>query len=280
MKFKIFVNPIRPKVRIEKIQKMLQSLDLQISETTPDIALVIGGDGTFSHYGKKLSIPMLFIGVPTNEILGSKSRLAEITLPDLTKTLRNIVKKKYVVIEKRMLDVKYDNSPLNSVLTDVYLERGLFAGCIRYSTSITNKNIDNKKNNDNNNKSEFTDYVIGNGVIISTAFGSGGYYSYLDRIKNPKQKSSDELFDDTKLGVCHILPTFATRCMKDQANRKEIVPIRYTIPASSKIEIIVVREANIRLYGTTVQSKGVKIAWNKPITVTSSAKTAKIIRLI
>ena len=51
----------------------------------------------------------------------------------------------------------------------------------------------------------FTDFVIGNGVIISTSFGSSGYYSYLDRIGKPKKKPM-ELFDDNKLGICHILP--------------------------------------------------------------------------
>lgn len=277
MKFKIFVHPLRPKVQAEKIQKILQSLDLQISEIDPDIALVIGGDGTFSHYGRKLSIPMLFIGVPTDEILGSKSRLAETSLQNLTKTLRNIAKGNYVVSEKRMLDVRYGASPVISVLTDIYLERGLFAGCIRYSISITSKKIDKK--NKNNSKPIFRDYVIGNGVIISTSFGSTGYYSYLDRIKNPKQKPS-ELFDDNKLGLCHILPTFATRLMSDGVNYKKIIPIRYTVPVSSTIDITVIREANIRLYGTTIHSKGVKISWNNPITVTSSSKTAKIIRLV
>ncbi|WP_415310909.1 hypothetical protein [Candidatus Nitrosocosmicus sp. FF01] len=166
--------------------------------------------------------------------------------------------------------------PVISILTDVYLERGLFAGCIRYSISISSD-----KNTYKKNKSTFTDYVIGNGVIISTSFGSSGYYSYLDRIKNPKQNSS-ELFDDNKLGICHILPTFAVRRIGDGANYKEIVPIRYTVPASSSstIEITVIREANIRLYGTTIHSKGVKITWNKPVTVTSSTKTAKILHLV
>ncbi|HEU5121102.1 MAG TPA: hypothetical protein VFT71_08945 [Candidatus Nitrosocosmicus sp.] len=277
MKFKIFVHPLRPKVQKEKIQELLHSLDLKISETDPDIALIIGGDGTFSYYGKKLSIPMLFIGVPTNEILGSKSRLAEISLQDLPKTLRRIAKGNYVITERRMLNVRYGTSAVTSALTDVYLERGLFSGCIRYSISVTSNKIDNKNTN-NKSKSAFIDYVIGNGVIISTSFGSSGYYSYLDRINNPKQKQS-ELFDDNKLGVCHILPTFAKRILSDGVNYKESVPIRYLVPVSSTIKITAIREANIRLYGTTVHSKGVKIAWNKPITVTSSNKTAKIIRL-
>ena len=100
MKFKIFVHPFRPKVQKEKIQEILHSLNLKISETDPDIALIIGGDGTFSYYGRKLSIPMLFIGVPTNEILGSKSRLAEISVRDLPKALKRIVKGNSVVTKK------------------------------------------------------------------------------------------------------------------------------------------------------------------------------------
>lgn len=278
MKFKIFVHPFRPKVQKEKIQEILDSLNLKISETDPDIALIIGGDGTFSYYGKKLSIPMLFIGVPTNEILGSKSRLAEISLQNLPKTLRRIAKGNYIVTERRMLDVMYGASTVKSVLTDVYLERGLFAGCIRYSISITSNKIDNKNTNEKS-KLAFTDYVIGNGVIISTSFGSSGYYSYLDRIKDTKQNPS-ELFDDEKLGVCHILPTFAIRRLRDGTNYRETVPVRYTVPVSSTIEITAIREANIRLYGTTVHSKGIKIKWNKPVTVTTSTKTAKIIRLV
>ena len=277
MKFKIFVHPLRPKVQIEKIQKILKSLDLQISDTDPDIALVIGGDGTFSYYGKKLSIPMLFIGVPTDKILGSKGRLAEISLQNLTRTLRSIVKGNYVVTIKRMLDVRYDTLPVISVLTDVYLERGLFAGCIRYSISVTNKRT--SKIDHIHIKPIFTDFIIGNGVIISTSFGSSGYYSYLDRIGEPKKKPM-ELFDDNKLGICHILPNFAVRRLKDKVNYKEIIPIRYTVPASSTIDMTVIREANIRLYGTTVHPEGIKITRNKPITVTSSRKTAKIIHLV
>ena len=88
------------------------------------------------------------------------------------------------------------------------------------------------------------------------------------------------MFEDNKLGICHILPTFTKRCISNGVNYKEMPPIRYTIPVSSKIEITAIREANIRLYGTTTHSKGVNIVWNKPITVTSSTKTAKIFHLV
>ena len=278
MKFKVFVHPIRPKIEKGKILNILQTLNLRISETNPDMALIIGGDGTFSYYGRKLSIPMLFIGVPSDEILGSKSRLANISLQNLPESLRSIEKGKYVVTKRKMLEVKYDKSPAVSVLTDVYLERGLFAGCLRYSISVARKNKDME--NGKPSRPIFTDYAIGNGVIISTSFGSGGYYSYIDRILNLNKKPS-ELFDDTKLGICHILPTFIAR-YKDHnvAHRRLLNRIRYVVPSDFVIDIAFVRAANIRMYGTTIHSKGLKVKWNKPINITASTKTASIVHLI
>lgn len=252
-------------------------MNLQISETSPDMALVIGGDGTFSYYGRKLSIPMLFIGVPSNEILGSKSRLAKISLQNLPKSLRSIEKGNYAVTKRKMLEVKYDKSPAVNVLTDVYLERGLFAGCIRYSISVAkkNKNVENGEPK----RTIFTDYAIGNGVIISTSFGSGGYYSHIDRILNPN-KQSYELFDDTKVGICHILPTFIARYEGNNVDHRQLLSsIRYVVPIDSIIDIASVRDANTRLYGATIHSKGIEVKWNKSINITASTKTASIVHL-
>ncbi|CAN5584849.1 hypothetical protein BH23THE1_BH23THE1_16980 [soil metagenome] len=277
MKFKVFVHPARPKIQKEKILNILRSLNLQISETSPDMALVIGGDGTFTYYGRKLSIPMLFIGVPSNEILGSKSRLAKISLQNLPKSLRSIEKGNYAITKRKMLEVKYDKSPAVNVLTDIYLERGLFAGCIRYSISVVKKN----KNMENGEpkRTVFTDYAIGNGVIISTSFGSGGYYSYIDRILNPNKKSY-ELFDDTKVGICHILPTFIARYKGNNVDHRQLLSsIRYVVPIDSIIDIVSVRDANTRLYGATIHSKGIEVKWNKSINITASAKTASIVHL-
>lgn len=255
----------------------MQSLDIQLSESDPDIAVVIGGDGTFSYFGRKLGLPMLLVGVPNNDILGSKSRLAEISLKNLSKTLTTISKGKYLVEKKRMLDLRYGSLPAVSILTDVYLERGIFSGCIRYSISISKKNT--KLKDSQLHKPLFTDFVIGNGVIISTSFGSSGYYSYLDRLHDHTRKSI-ELFDDNKLGICHILPTFAVRRMGNKGKFKDLSSPRYTVSSSSTIDITITRKANIRLYGTTFHSRGIRVNWKNPIQVTSSSKIAKIIRLL
>jgi NAD kinase len=179
LKFGIFVHPKRPKKPIKKILKVVRSAGISsYSGIHPDIAIVVGGDGTFSYYGRTLSIPMLFVGVNEKDILGSKARLAHIFFDDLAKSLVAIKEGRYIIDERRMFSLNYGTNGSKDILTDVYLERGIFSGCIRYAVSVYA--IDKFKCSTNE---KFTDYAIGNGVIISTSFGSGGYYSYPDRIK-------------------------------------------------------------------------------------------------
>jgi NAD kinase len=179
LKFGIFVHPKGPKKPIKKILKVVRSAGISsYSGIHPDIAIVVGGDGTFSYYGRTLSIPMLFVGVNEKDILGSKARLAHIFFDDLAKSLVAIKEGRYIIDERRMFSLNYGTNGSKDILTDVYLERGIFSGCIRYAVSVYA--IDKFKCSTNE---KFTDYAIGNGVIISTSFGSGGYYSYPDRIK-------------------------------------------------------------------------------------------------
>ncbi|CAN5584348.1 hypothetical protein BH23THE1_BH23THE1_16940 [soil metagenome] len=72
------------------------------------------------------------------------------------------------------------------------------------------------------------------------------------------QKKSIELFDDSKLGICHILPTFAVRRIYYEGNYERMTNVCFTVPAYCIIHKTVMREANIRLYGTTIHS-GVRI---------------------
>jgi hypothetical protein len=70
-----------------------------------------------------------------------------------------------------MLSVNFGGQP-SDVLTDVYLEQGEFAGCIRYAIQVNN-----------NGHSSFNEYAISNGLIVNTSYGSGGYFSYPNRLK-------------------------------------------------------------------------------------------------
>jgi hypothetical protein len=83
--------------------------------------------------------------------------------------------------------VNYNGSKSVDILTDIYLERSSFSGCVRYTVSVDKeKAFVNSRHHDSASGDRFTEYAIGNGLIISTAFGSGGYYSYPDRTGKPK----------------------------------------------------------------------------------------------
>ena len=58
MKFGIYVHSKRPKISLNEILKVV---DLYYSNRDLDMAIVVGGDGTFGYYGKKLQIPMLLV---------------------------------------------------------------------------------------------------------------------------------------------------------------------------------------------------------------------------
>lgn len=267
MKFGIFVHPKRPKISVEKIAKQIRSAGLVYSPDAPDIAIVVGGDGTFGYYGRILPLPMLFVGVRDFNILGSKARLAEIMYDSLDRALHDIDAGKYQVIEKRMLSVNFGNQN-SDVLTDVYLERGEYAGCIRYAIQIRSSS------------SSFSEYSIGNGVIVSTSYGSGGYFSYPNRLEGKEwgQNCAIMRFSDENIGICHIIPMFLVR---ERMNGEHQLTnrIQYTIPIDSQVQIRLIRESNVRLYGITEDSKGKPVNLNDKITVSASKRFARIIKL-
>jgi len=237
-----------------------------VTSTNPDIAIVVGGDGTFGYYGRILSVPMLFVGVKESTILASRARLAEASYSNLGKALSEIEHNNYEVIKKRMLSVNFLGQSVD-VLTDAYLERGAFAGCIRYKVCI--KTSDKEP--------EFCDYGIGNGVIVSTAFGSGGYFSYPDRLERRNWDGNHSTFSDDRIGVCHVVPAYLARNGKGTARQSG--KVSYTVPNASRIDIELVRSADVRLYGVTAHSIGIPISINDKITIHQSTRKSKIIKL-
>lgn len=195
-----------------------------------------------------------------------------------------------VSIKHKNNDNQNDIEETTDILTDIYIERGIFSRCIRYALSVTIR----ETNSEYHTLKKFAEYAIGNGVIISTSFGARGYYSYLDRItvgkrnnNNKSNNNSIQTFPDNRLGICHIIPTFLIRKLslgkrKENKKKRTLVPssyIRYTIPYQSIIKIGLTRNADVRLYGTTEHSRGLSITSNDEIMISPSRRTAKIIRL-
>lgn len=285
MKLGIYVHSKRPKISVKEIIKVFQSVNIPYSEKDPDIAIVIGGDGTFGYYGRILRIPMLFVGINDPDILGSKAKLAGISYDYLARALISIKSGRCFVDKRRMFSLNYGTEKSVDILTDIYLERGNFSHGIRYALSVSSP----VRSNLERVLKKFTEYAIGNGVIISTSFGSGGYYSYPQRILQGKFNVNDaathKRFSDNRIGICHIIPTFLLREKNEGRGKKKnnirmiSEQIQYTVPIESTIKINLIRNANVRLYGTTDDSKGTAVGIDKEISIKASNRFAKIIQL-
>jgi NAD+ kinase len=114
------------------------------SNKDPDIAVVVGADGTFGYYGRALRIQVLFVASNDKDILGSKAKLVEVSFKDLPTAIADINRGSYTLERRKMFTVflknksnhRFTNEEPVDVLTDIYVERGIFAGCIRYRLSV------------------------------------------------------------------------------------------------------------------------------------------------
>jgi NAD+ kinase len=271
------LHPVRPKVKENYVRELLKDLNIQWSISRPDIAIIIGGDGTFANYAKNLRIPMLFVSVPDPNTLGSKARLAETNIQELKKSVARIQEGKFYLEGRKLLRVTF-NKKHSVVFTDIYLERGDFGGCLRYSLTVRGRDKNEKK---------FSDYCIGNGVVISTSIGATGYFSYPQRLLS-KGAKRDLSFANDRIGVCHINPFFFERRLwrsnhsyrKDGDNNNNPTPeIQYTVPFGSLISISLERPNKAFLYGISETSKGVEISNKVTVFINASNRAAKIIRL-
>ncbi|MEM2139788.1 hypothetical protein [Nitrososphaera sp.] len=263
MKFGIYLHPQRPKVPVEQVLKKLQRAGVSYSPKEPDVAVVVGGDGTFGYYGRTLDVPLLFVGVHEHGVLGSRAKLAEVMFDKLEGALRDVEEGRFALAKRRMIRVGL-NEKSTDVLTDVYVERGVFSGCMRYTVFVNE-----------NEKSAFTEHAIGNGVIFSTAFGSQGYYSYPNRLAGSLQKGAQVRED--QIGICHVLPTLLVREKGDK--RRTSRNLRYAVPFQSRIQVSLFRDTDTRLYGTTAHSRGVAVKLGDTIAITGSDRVARIIKM-
>src|SRR5271170_3578951 len=172
MKATILIDPERPKARRKDVVRMLRNAGIGVSSKEPDFGVVVGGDGIFSHYGRLISIPLLFVSVRSRETTSSKGYLADVDLDDLPQALGEIGRKNYHELQYRRLQVSINGSVKGDIFTDVYLEKGADSNCLRYHLEA---------------KGDFTGFkesAISNGLIVCTSAGSTGYFSYVDKLKD------------------------------------------------------------------------------------------------
>jgi hypothetical protein len=262
MKVKLFTDGDKPKVNEEKVRRVVEKAGFMVADKRASMGIVIGGDGIFSRYGRTESLPLLFIGVRSKTATGSKAYLAAATFNELPRALETISAGLFRIREHRRLTVSKNGRKLGDVFTDMYLQRGAESNCLRYRVMISGREV------------SVDESVIGDGVVIATSAGSTGYYSYPDKIKGGSfDVSGHSSIRDDQVGICHIVPTF----MERKGTNSRV--LRYTVPWGSRVELMMTRRADARLYGLGPGRGGRKVRLGDRLVVEPSSTSTKVVVL-
>lgn len=260
----VLVDLERPKVSEGEVIAVLKKSGIEHSQANPTFGVVLGGDGLFSYQGRQLSIPLLFVGTKSRRPTDSKARLAEVYLSGLEAALREVKAKRFTVTKHKRLAVSINRGEFKGeIFTDVTLEKGADSNCIRYDLRVRGKGF------------QFTDSAVSNGVVITTAAGSTGYYSYLDKLVHRDRLEPEKfsVIGEDEVGVCHIAPTYTSR------EGTTVHPLRYSVPWGAAFTITLHRDADAHLFGVTRSRKGLRVTTKDTVEVTPSRNTTNVIRL-
>ncbi len=235
---------------------------MEPTSNNADIGVVVGGDGVFSWFGRTESVPLLFVGVKSSSQTGSRAYLAATLFDELPEALASLTAGRYRVKDSRRLEVLRNGRSLGSVFTDAYLQRGAESNCIRYTVEVSGAG------------EEHEEVGIGDGVVVTTAAGSTGYYSYPDKIQGERlDPARHASLREDQVGVCHIVPTYTSRSGTGEH------PLRYAVPWGSRVDISISRRADARLYGVGPERGGVKFEMGDLVSLIPSMKTTKVVVL-
>ncbi|MEM5882828.1 MAG: hypothetical protein QXQ77_01130, partial [Candidatus Aenigmatarchaeota archaeon] len=147
------VSPLKK----ERILKALKKFGFEVDEKNPEIVVCYGGDGTIL-YAERIfpEIPKLVIKKPL-----SVCKKCEYKLSDLKKVLREVSKRNYEIVEEIKLEARAKGKKLIA-LNEIQLHNKNPVRAIKFSVYADRKKYEN---------------LIGDGVIISTPYGSTAYYS-------------------------------------------------------------------------------------------------------
>jgi len=262
VKAKIILDDWRPKVGYAEVARVLREAGTLVTPRRADFAIVVGGDGVFSRVGSVEAMPLLFVGSRSPTATGSKAYLAAVQFEELRSALAQIESGNYRVVESKRLEVMRNSRRIGVVFTDVYLQRGSDSNCIRYTVRVKGKGVD------------VEEAAIGDGVVVTTAAGATGYYSYPDRIqKDDFDPSGHTSLGPDEVGICHIIPTYLERAGDGKRT------LRYCAPWGSRIELSMTRPADARLYGIGGNRLGIKVTMGDVVTIGPSYETTKVIEL-
>ncbi len=143
-------------------KQILKYKNLKISKK-PEIIISLGGDGTYFYNERKYpEIPKIL--VRDNSIC----KLCSIyDIKNIDFVLKKLNQKKFSVKEYTKLEGSYNNKKLLAV-NDIVIRNKNQYEAIRFNVKINNKNLNSQ--------------FIGDGIVVSTVFGTTGYFNSITRL--------------------------------------------------------------------------------------------------
>lgn len=143
------------KYDVREIKEKLKKFGFNVTRKNPEMVICYGGDGTILYAER------IFPGIPKLVIKRDSSicRKCDYTPQNLLSILERLKEGKYKIKEEMKLEGIAKNRKLIG-LNEIQIHNKLPIRAIRFTLEVLNRRI----------------YAIGDGVIISTPFGSTGYY--------------------------------------------------------------------------------------------------------
>ncbi|MGC8812249.1 MAG: hypothetical protein ACP5O8_01525 [Candidatus Aenigmatarchaeota archaeon] len=147
------VSPLKK----DRILKAVKKFGFEVDEKNPDFILCYGGDGTVLYAERVFpGIPKLVIKKPS-----SICKKCEYKINSLNRVLKKVSDKNYKIIEEMKLEARTKGKKLIA-LNEVQVHNKNPVRAIKFSLHAKRKRFEN---------------LFGDGVIISTPYGSTAYYS-------------------------------------------------------------------------------------------------------
>lgn len=150
---------VRDKKKLSNLKKIIKSKGLTFVRLKPDFVICLGGDGTFLFAERK------FPGVP--KLLIKDSKVCKKCVGSNEETILDFMRMNaYEVEEEIKLEGNFKGNNLLAV-NDIVIRNKKPNQAIRFDISV-----DNEKSHEE---------MIGDGLIVSTPFGSSAYYKSITR---------------------------------------------------------------------------------------------------
>ncbi|MAG08736.1 hypothetical protein CMO89_04630 [Candidatus Woesearchaeota archaeon] len=141
---------------VEKLKKQIEKCGHKVVDKNPEVVVSLGGDGSFLFAERKFP-GVLKLPVRNRNICEKPDKLKGI--------LKRIEKKDYSVLEHNKVEakiIKKDSTTVKTAVNEVSVRNRDVFHALRFVVKVNGRKVEEE--------------LIGDGIVVSTPFGSTGYF--------------------------------------------------------------------------------------------------------